>query len=109
MQKQSRSSITNPGTGMRHFKHNRSAVVTELLEKQTPQQEESYRCFLNLLKVFHNIDAPDLGHIFTDDEEFGSYRTDPFAWFIKNQGDRARALYQLAMERTAYTIIPAAK
>ena len=99
---QSRSSIWDKT-------YDRNAVVTELLEKQTPEQEESYRCFLNLLKVFHNIDAPDLGHIFTDDDEFGSYRTDPFAWFIKNQGDRARAVYQLAMERTGYTIIPAAK
>jgi len=88
---------------------NGGTVVAELLEKQTPQQEKSYRCFLNLLKVFHNIDAPDLGHIFTDDDEFGKFRTDPFAWFIKNQGDRARAVYQLAMERTGYTIIPAAK
>ena len=74
-------------------------TVKGLLEKQTPEQEEGYRAFLNMLKIFHNIDAPDLGHIFNDDKEFGSFRTDPFDWFIQNQGDRARAVYQLAMER----------
>ena len=63
--KQSRSSIWDKT-------YDRRAVVTELLEKQTPEQEKSYRCFLNLLKVFHNIDAPDLGHIFT---ELGSLKT----------------------------------
>jgi len=78
---------------------NGSTVVAELLEKQTPQQWEDYEVFLNMLKIFHNIDAPDLGHIFTDDEEFGKFRTDPFDWLIQNHGDRARAVYQLAVER----------
>ena len=85
---------------MQYFSpEHRRVIVNELLEKQTPEQEEGYRAFLNMLKIFHNIDAPDLGHIFNDDKEFGSFRTDPFDWFIQNQGDRARAVYQLAMER----------
>ena len=78
---------------------NRRVVIKQLLGKQTPEVEEGYRAFLNMLKIFHNIDAPELGHIFNDDKEFGSFRRDPFDWFIQNQGDASRAVYQLALER----------
>ena len=72
-----------------------------LVDKQpdTSEEEKGYRLFLNMLKSMHNIDAYELGDVFSGDEEWGSFCRDPYHWFIDNQGDQARKVYKLVMER----------
>ena len=68
-------------------------------QPDTSEEEKGYRLFLNMLKSMHNIDAYELGDVFSGDEEWGRFRRDPFQWFIDNQGDQARKIYKLVMER----------
>jgi hypothetical protein len=64
------------------------------------EEEKGYKLFLNMLKSMHCVlDVAMLSGVFADESEGLRFRTDPFQWFLDNQGDKARRIYKLVMNR----------
>ncbi len=61
----------------------------------------SFRQFHNALRILINIDRDDLlqAGIQLDNEEWHSFRADPYRWFIRASDQHAHELWSIIQER----------